>query len=407
MFFFKKYGDLFIFYILIISFLTVYYLISQNIVITNNAIAEWLINYQGGFVRRGFLGEIVYQISLFFKINLRFTFLILQIFLYLIYYILIYKLFRNIKFNYLILLTVFSPIFILFPVAELEALGRKEIILFIILILSSNFFFKNNENNFGLFFISLSFPILLLIFETSIFYSFFFIFIILISCKKLNKKYFTKLFLFSLPSLIIVFLLILNPHSMEDTEKMCEALKKVGEACGMPTFFLSKKIGYHMQEVNWKPEHILRYLTIFLLGFGPLLALIKNSRFNKAKVDENLKKLPFVYYILISILISLVMMFIAVDSGRWMHISYSCSIITYFIILKNKVVILNQNSSLIKFFETKINKLIKILLFLVVCMSWNPKAVYHEDIGSLPLYRAIEKTTNYYENILSIKIFQN
>ena len=81
MFFLKKYKNLFLFYILIISVLSVYYLMGLNIVITNNAIAEWLINYQGGFVRRGFLGEFIYQISLFFKLNLRFAFLILQIFL--------------------------------------------------------------------------------------------------------------------------------------------------------------------------------------------------------------------------------------------------------------------------------------------------------------------------------------
>ena len=39
-------------------------------------------------------------------------------------------------------------------------------------------------------------------------------------------------------------------------------------------------------------------------------------------------------------------------------------------------------------------------------MSWNPKAVYHEDLGSLPLYRAIEKSTNYYNNIMLINITQ-
>ena len=38
---------------------------------SNNAISEWLINYQGGFVRRGFFGEFFAQISLFIKIPLR------------------------------------------------------------------------------------------------------------------------------------------------------------------------------------------------------------------------------------------------------------------------------------------------------------------------------------------------
>ena len=406
MFFLKKYKNLFLFYILVISVLSVYYLMGLNIVITNNAIAEWLINYQGGFVRRGFLGELIYQISLFFKINLRFAFLILQIFLYLTYYYLIYRLLKNISFNYLIFVTIFSPLFILFPIAELEALGRKEIILFIILIISSNFFFNYEKNNLGLFFISFSFPILLLIFETSIFYCFFFIFVILVSSKEFNIKYLIKLFFFTLPTLIVILLLILNPHSIQDTERMCDSLKKIGESCGMPTFFLSKKIGFHMNEVSWKFEHVLRYLTIFILGFGPFLILIKNSYFNVAKVNKNLKKIPLIYCILVPIFTSFIMMVIAVDSGRWMHISYTCSIITYYVMLKNQVIILNQNNSLIKFFNKKINNVIKVIIFLIVCMSWNPKAVYHEDLGSLPLYRAIEKSSTYYNNILLIKISQ-
>ena len=44
--------------------------------------AEWVINYQGGFTRRGFLGEVVFQISQKFNFQLRKSFLILQILIY-------------------------------------------------------------------------------------------------------------------------------------------------------------------------------------------------------------------------------------------------------------------------------------------------------------------------------------
>ena len=123
-----------------------------------------------------------------------------------------------------------------------------------------------------------------------------------------------------------------------------------------------------MQEVSWKLEHILRYLLIFILGFGPLLILIKNSRFNEFKVDKHFIKLPVIYFFLIPIFISFIMMVIAVDSGRWIHISYTCTFITYFTMLKNQIIL--------------------------------------QDLGSLPLYRAIEKTSNYYENILKLNITQ-
>ena len=49
-----------------------YIFFTQRIIFRNNPYitADWLINYQGGFVRRGFLGEIFYQINYFTKIDI-------------------------------------------------------------------------------------------------------------------------------------------------------------------------------------------------------------------------------------------------------------------------------------------------------------------------------------------------
>ena len=110
-----NYKNLLLFYILLIGFLSIFYLISVNTGATYNAMSEWVINYQGGFVRRGLIGELIYQISIFLDLNLRFCFLVLQSFLYLVYYFLIYRLFKDIKSHYLIILAIFSPIFLVFP----------------------------------------------------------------------------------------------------------------------------------------------------------------------------------------------------------------------------------------------------------------------------------------------------
>ncbi len=376
-----------------------------NTLLTYNAMSEWVINYQGGFVRRGMLGEIVYQISLFFKLNLRFTFLILQSFLYAYYYYLIYDLFKNIKSNYLVLIAIFSPVFIFFPIAELEAIGRKEILIFILLIFSLNLYFKYQKNNLILFTISIVYPFLLLVFEASIFYSFFFISLILITSKKIDLIYFIKLFFLSFPTIIAILAIIYNPHSPEETIEMCEALKKIGESCGLATHFLSKNIYFHISEINWKFEYIIRYILIFIFGFGSLIILAFNSYYNVKKVNKIFLNIPFAYHLIILILPTLMMFFIAVDTGRWTHMSYSCAIIYYFGLIKNKIIFLNYDSTFFKFINSKINIFFKILFFLIICMSWNPKAVYHEDIGSIPIYRAIEKMPSFYDNIFNIKIF--
>ena len=405
MFLLKKYKNFLLFYIFLVGFLTIYYLLGVNAVLTYNAMSEWVINYQGGFVRRGFLGEIVFQISLFLKLNLRFSFLILQSFLYVYYYYLIYNLFKNIKLNYLILLAIFSPIFIFFPLAELEAIGRKEILIFLLLIIILNLYFKYQKNNLILFTISITYPFLLLVFEASIFYSLFFIYLILITSEKLDLAYFINLLFLSLPTIIVILAIIYNPHLPEQTDKMCDALKKIGENCGLASYFLSKTVNFHMLEVNWKFEHIIRYILIFIFGFGSLIILAFNSNYNVKKVNEIFLKIPFVYHLIVLILPTLIMFVIAVDTGRWTHMTYSCSIIFYFGLIKNKIIFLNYDSNFIKFIDSKLNNFFKILIFLILCLSWNPKAVYKEDIGTIPIYRAIEKMPNFYNNIFNIKVF--
>ena len=87
---------------------------------------DWLINYEGGFVRRGFLGQIIYKISLISKINFE-NILLFQIIGYLLYFGSITRFLQKIKINFFWILLIFSTISFLYPFAELEATGRKDI----------------------------------------------------------------------------------------------------------------------------------------------------------------------------------------------------------------------------------------------------------------------------------------
>ena len=101
---------------------------------------DWLINYEGGFVRRGLLGQIVFELSKFLNIQLQFILLLIQIAIYCTYFLLFYLLFLNKKTNFFWLIIIFSPILLLYPLAELEALGRKDIF-----VISFFFNFFNNK----------------------------------------------------------------------------------------------------------------------------------------------------------------------------------------------------------------------------------------------------------------------
>ena len=65
----------------------------------------------------------------------------------------------------------------------------------------------------------------------------------------------------------------------------------------------------------------------------------------------------------------------------------------------NNLIILNHQSlkKFENYFFPKSKMLCAIIIFLV-CFSWNPKAVYHEDLGSFPIYRTYEKIDNFIIN---------
>ena len=107
-------------------------------------ISEWLINYQGGFTRRGFLGEVIFQLNKFTNLTLRETILLFQILSYLIYFYLVFRLLKNSKIHLVFIFAIFSPIFVIYPIAEVEVLGRKEIFVFISFLKVTNIFSKNN-----------------------------------------------------------------------------------------------------------------------------------------------------------------------------------------------------------------------------------------------------------------------
>ena len=128
-----------LFYLFSISLFVIFYLWIKHTVGNDSSISEWLINYKGGFTRRGLGGEIAILFSNILEIDLRKSIMFLQIFFHCTYLLLLFYYLKNLKTNLIQLFAIFSPIFLLYPIAEIEVLGRKEIFLFL-LFLSVIFF---------------------------------------------------------------------------------------------------------------------------------------------------------------------------------------------------------------------------------------------------------------------------
>ena len=62
----NQFNKIFFIFVIFLIFSSIYLLSKTYLSPTNNSMAEWAINYSGGFGRRGFFGEIFTHISIFF-----------------------------------------------------------------------------------------------------------------------------------------------------------------------------------------------------------------------------------------------------------------------------------------------------------------------------------------------------
>ena len=390
-------------YLIVLFFFGVFFLNEKHIVENDSTISEWLINYSGGFTKRGLIGEICVFFANFFEINLRDSILIFQLVIFSIYFILLYFFFKNIKMNKLMILAVFSPIFILYPIAEIEVLARKELFIFCIFI--TYLIIKNNFKR-TIYKIVLL-PIAILIWEPMIFFLPFWIAVDIID----NKiKRFDKIFFINsislLPTLFFAIYIILNPITVENWNILSQSLKNdFGEVCYMSCGLLKDKSTIYQQFTGnfhkYSFEVFFRYFLIILIGYGPLFILSFSSSLNEKKIII-FKKFNHLLFPLLILLAPIILLFaMGYDWGRWVNIGYFFSVIFYFYLIKKNLININEN--IFKKITVFLNpKKVFVTTFIIFCFSWNPKTVISGDVASFPGYRIPYKTFK----IINIKYYK-
>ena len=136
------------FYLIFIFLFSVLFLSQKFLYPTDWTTSEWLINYQGGFVRRGLIGEVLINIHNYSEITLRYLVFYFEILILLIFLFLIFKFFQNVYLNQFLIFLFFCPIFLIYPLAENEVLVRKEYLLLSIYIFYLILLLKNNYSFF-------------------------------------------------------------------------------------------------------------------------------------------------------------------------------------------------------------------------------------------------------------------
>jgi hypothetical protein len=325
----------FFFYLLFLFFSASIFLFNKHTVGNDSTISEWLINYQGGFTRRGLLGDLAFNLALLFEAKIRFVIFLFQLFFYLTFVILTFNFIKDIKINFLSRLALYTPIFLLFPLGEIESLVRKETVIFIIFIIFLSLASKKYNEKYCNNYIFFIFPISFLIWEPVIFFFPFIFFILYLkNYKKTVAKTFFKTLIISIPSVIVFLMVILNPLSKVGHDKMCQELMSLfQEHCYMSLSLLGSKSTILQQFMtSYKIEYIVRYILIIIVGFLPLFILSANSKLRKNKINLLFKFKSF-FTPLIILLSSAPILFAAMyDWGRVVNIAYTFSIFTFFYI---------------------------------------------------------------------------
>ena len=384
-------------YLVSLLLFSIFFLYLKHQIGNDSTISEWLINYEGGFTKRGIIGQIAIYFSRLFDQNLRWILFIMQVIACSIYFILIYNFLKNVNYNRILILAIFTPIFVLYPVAEIEVLARKEILVFTLyllyLLIPNNYFLK--------YFSFIIFYILsVLIWEPVVFFAPLFLAIEVIENKieSVNFKLIFIIFKF-LPGLLIAGYIAINPIAGDNHEIMSSVLKnEFGETCYMSCALLKSKSTIFQQFQGnfhkYSLEIFIRYFLIILIGFGPIFILLKNSILKNKNLLFFNKFNNLLFPTILTLLPVILLFAMGYDWGRWVNISYVFTFIFYFYLLNKKYLII-ENKMNSNFIMT-LNKKLFIFVFILFCFGWNPKTVITGDVASFPGYRIPYKTISYF-----------
>lgn len=340
------------------------------------ALGDWLINYEdGGFKRRGLSGSLFIFISKVTGIYIgKLVFMFITA-LYLLFVFQCVLFLRNIKLDFSLVLLLLIPTSLFFPINDLYAFGRKEILLFNIFL-----FFLISRDRYNIyswkFILFLSFSILFstLFHELVVFYVPYIMLIYWIDYKSKVKETLCKIVVIGLSSFIPALLIFLFGKEINEG-KSWEIFKHLGVSSNIMNGILSwPKEGFGKGQVNAlmfaKSRHYYLYFISYFITFISFSYLfIKNSCFGFTKT-----KVLSMHLVLFSV--SIPIFFLTIDWGRWLNIHFIFSLFFILAYLSK----IDNSSFLIKDYLNNFN-ISSLLRFLLLCFVVFGFAMSHVDVG--------------------------
>ena len=278
-------------------------------------IGDWLINYQDGLVRRGFIGQLVYLMSSGGLSPIWLVYAIQSLMYFLLsYYVL--RLYCAQPRSKTWLLILFSPAFIfLFPFYDPSGWYRKEIIVYLALVLLLYGLREGQIRRYYLWISLLVYFVAVFSHEVASLTLIFFLYP-LYTVSQQGVRHKSPLFFFMAAfSAVAMFGFILSvalPGGVSAVEKICSSLTLRGvdsEICGGAIQYLSLDMHHGLREV-WNKIQTRQYLLIYsLLAFLSAIPILLSNWWQKKIV-----------FLALGCLSITPLFFIGMDWGRWVAI---------------------------------------------------------------------------------------
>ncbi|MEJ5344388.1 MAG: hypothetical protein WHS83_05710 [Chloroflexus sp.] len=304
-------------------------------------ISEWLINYQGGFVRRGLIGEIIWHVANWLAIDKVLLVLVVQILVLFCFLFVTFFVVKDTPVSMFTALMIFSPAFLLFIVKEWPHVGvRKELFFLLILSVIATVLLRVDKIPVWLPDVTgLAMVATVFIHEMVVIYYFYIIILIGIHQKRLTSVL-IKMTLYTLLCFIVFLIVILNRVDDNVIASICQSLQPspprdciTGELGA--TTFLSEDVQFGMQFVQHFTtiETTVVYIVTGILSFFPVVGAI---------IYYQLWNLLSRYFIILisglllaSFIMTVILGVIAADYGRFINIHIvSLSILIVFMLKK-------------------------------------------------------------------------
>ncbi len=274
-------------------------------------IADWLINYQGGLIRRGLFGELVVQVAADSQMA-AYIVVSSQLFMLAALYVLVFLLFLQTSRSPAWMMLVLSPAFLLFPLLSLQGGLRKE--LFTLVVLALVAYLLSLRASAVWFLVPLAlFTLAAFSHETAALSLPAFVFVLWqgrISEVFTGGQTICLVAGWSLVSALALMITLLHPGTPDQSNIICNSLIDLGsteEACAGAISVIGQSLTNAIQAMSTQFPAYLAYVPLALLALVPFLLL----------------RAPNVIWLLLLVsYVSLIPLFMTgIDYGRWIYLA--------------------------------------------------------------------------------------